>query len=101
MMTVVARGLEVDVGRKLHRSVWTTVRNASLVTFVAFVAFVVRAFMVGTLVVVLVACELMKAPDADAFQLVSYSLGGRFSLVHAGDKLGKNAAQDVFAFGVW
>lgn len=62
VMTVVARRLELDVGRKLHCSIGTTVRNACLVTLVTFV-------------VVLVSSELVEAFDTEAFHLVRCSLG--------------------------
>ncbi len=83
-MTIVTR-LGVNVAGQLHGTIGAAVRNT------------VHAFVV---LGVLVAGELVEALNAEAFHLVRRALGGCFGFVHAGEELGKDAAENVLALGV-
>lgn len=93
VMALVAGGLEMDVGWQHHCPVWETVGDACHAAFVVFV--------MGALAVVVFVAELVEAFEAEAFHLVSCAFGGCFGFVDAGDDLGEDAAEDVFALGVW
>lgn len=44
--------------------------------------------------------ELVEAFDAETFHLVRGALGGCFGLVHAGEELGEDAAENILTLGV-
>ena len=86
-------GLELDMGRKFHSTIWAAVRSAR----------VLATFVVG-MRVVFVSCEGVDTFDAETLHFVDGALGGRFGgsfgFVHVGEDFGEETAKDVFTFGV-
>ena len=91
-VAVMIHRLELNVAGKFHDTIGTAVGNGHA-TFVAFVML--------TLVMMLVAGELVEAFHADTLHLVSGALGGGLGFVDADHKLGEDATEDAFTSGIW
>lgn len=88
-----ALGLEMDMARKLHSTIWAAVRSAR----------VLATFVVGMgvfVVVLFVAGDGVNAFDAETLHFVDGAFGAGFDFVDVVEDLCEEAAEDVFAFGV-
>ena len=86
-------GLELDMARKFHSSIWAAVGSAR----------VLATFVVGA-GVVFVSSNRVDTFNAETLHLVDgafgRSFGGSLGFVHVGEDFGEEAAKDIFTFGV-